>query len=101
MERSADQFAADVINGIDDEGIRNLFFLGAALSFINENAWTEVDKNPDEDEELNTHPGTIERFCNLIKNYPEYDKKHNLTEETCNELEVISCLTRETVFLHC
>ena len=82
MERSADQFAADVINGIDDEGIRNLFFLGAALSFINEIAWTEVDKNPDEDEELNTHPGTIERFCNLIKNYPEYAKKHNLTEET-------------------
>ena len=82
MERSADQFAADTINGIDDDGIRNLFFLGAALSFINELAWTEVAKGPDEDETKSTHPGTIERFCNLIKNYPEYAKKHNLTEET-------------------
>ncbi len=82
MERSADQFAADIINGIADEGIRNLFFLGAALSFINELAWTDVAKSPDEDVEASTHPGTIERFCNLIKNYPEYAKKHNLTEET-------------------
>ena len=82
MERSADQFAADTINGIDDESIRNLFFLGAALSFINDIAWTEVAKDPDADVESKTHPGTIERFCNLIKNYPEFAKKHNLTEET-------------------
>ncbi len=79
MERSADQFAADVLNGIRDKDIRDFLFLGSALSFITDIALGHVDVNIAVEDE-HTHPATLERFRNLLRNAPEAIQQFGITE---------------------
>jgi transitional endoplasmic reticulum ATPase len=79
MERSADRFAADVLNGMEDPAIREFLFLGGALSFIADAALNNSNEDIPADADI-SHPNNLERFCNLLKNAPESIKKYNLTE---------------------
>ena len=80
MERSADQFAADTLNGLEDPAIRDFMFLGAALSFVADASLGDADVSISA-EAPDTHPATLERFNNLLKNAPPTLKRFNLTED--------------------
>ncbi len=80
MERSADQFAADVLNGIQDEDDRELLFLGAALHFVGHIALGRADEKISA-EDSHTHPATLDRFRNLLKNAPETIEQFGFDEE--------------------
>ena len=80
MERSADQFAVDVIKGIEDPGIREFLIVGAALSFITEAALGNVDRDIPVDSEI-SHPNTLERYQILVESTRESIERYNLSEE--------------------
>ena len=81
MERSADEFAADVINGIEDPSLREVLTLGAALSFVADAALDGADRDIPVDSEI-SHPATLERFNILLEKTGGAPARYNLTEES-------------------
>lgn len=79
MERAADQFAADTLNGLEDPKIREFMFLGAALSFVADSSLGNADVSIAAEDD-NSHPATLERFNSLLKNAPPTLELFNLTE---------------------
>ena len=79
MERSADQFAADTLNGLENPAIREFMFLGAALSFVADASLGNADITISV-EDAQSLPATLERFNNLLKNAPPTLERFNLTE---------------------
>jgi hypothetical protein len=79
MERAADQFAADAIKSLEDPDICKFMFLGAALSFIADAALGNADITIAV-EDSDSHPATLERFNNLLKNAPCSIEHFNMTE---------------------
>lgn len=80
MERAADQFAATLFDGLEDPKLRELFYLGAALSFIADISLGTASQKIDV-ESGSSHPATQERFSNLIKNAQDALEKFNLNDE--------------------
>ena len=81
MERSADEFAVDVINGIEEPSVREILTLGAALSFVADAALGDADSDIPVESEI-SHPATLERFKILLEKTGDAPARYNLTEES-------------------
>ena len=80
MERSADEFAVDVVNGIQDPALREVLTLGAALSFVADCALGGADRDIPVDSDI-SHPATLERFRILLEKTGDGPARYKLTEE--------------------
>ena len=81
MERSADEFAVDVLNGIEDASLREILILGAALSFVADASLGGADRDIPVESDI-SHPATLERFKILLEKTGDAPARYNLTEES-------------------